>query len=377
MHRLPDRVIFIKVESRMNPTLPQDNAESPESRHSKEPWVAAFVTFAWVGAGQIYAGRKVLGFVLALLYPILGIIALYTLYSPHTPVLPGLVLIPVMIVLPFAVALHAFFSTRAKNSTEFEQERRSRKDPWLAVFLSAIFPPLGYLYLKRWVASALVLAAYVGVVVADYVCYTWVPDFHSPLYYVLHFFVARATYRSAKQFRATPVRNPVQLILVCFLMLYGLRLGADLLDLQVKRVHMAFPAMSPALQLGDRMLITRRFDPNIARGTIVNFRGDDQRNYLRRVAALEGERVEIKDGQVHINGAPLTWAPWNEIEFQMRRSTEPHEPVWLVPPGHVFVLGDNPSESRDSRDFGPVDMRAIRGVAYKIWWPLDRAGPLE
>jgi signal peptidase I len=41
-----------------------------------------------------------------------------------------------------------------------------------------------------------------------------------------------------------------------------------------------------------------------------------------------------------------------------------------------FVLGDNPERSRDSRHYGVVPLRNVKGVVYKIIWPLDRAGPI-
>jgi signal peptidase I len=42
-----------------------------------------------------------------------------------------------------------------------------------------------------------------------------------------------------------------------------------------------------------------------------------------------------------------------------------------------FVLGDNPERSADSRCYGVVPLRNIKGVVYKIFWPLDRAGPVD
>ncbi len=86
---------------------------------------------------------------------------------------------------------------------------------------------------------------------------------------------------------------------------------------------------------------------------------------VKRAVALPGETVAVRNGQVYINGQSLeeSWAI---------RQGGPDYPPTRVPPHHVFVLGDNRKDSRDSRRFGPVPVDQITGQVRFIFWPLDQ-----
>jgi signal peptidase I len=87
---------------------------------------------------------------------------------------------------------------------------------------------------------------------------------------------------------------------------------------------------------------------------------------IKRVVALPGETVEVRGGQVFINGQPLD-------EHWLTCQGRPNYPPQVVPPLHVFVLSDNRPNSRDSRYFGPVPTDRISGRALLVCWPLDQA----
>ncbi len=109
-----------------------------------------------------------------------------------------------------------------------------------------------------------------------------------------------------------------------------------------------------------------------ARGDIIVFRYplDPSRDYIKRVIALPGERVAIRDGNVYINGRLL-----DESAYPVTpdRSRYPDYQERVVPEGTVFVLGDNRPESEDSRIWGFVPQENIKGRAFLLWWPLWRA----
>ncbi len=92
--------------------------------------------------------------------------------------------------------------------------------------------------------------------------------------------------------------------------------------------------------------------------------------FIKRVLALPGETIEIKDNVVHIDGIPL-------IERYLKPGTAmaAYGPE-LVPPGEMFVMGDNRNSSQDSRFFGTVPIDTIVGKAFVIMWPVDRWGTL-
>lgn len=93
------------------------------------------------------------------------------------------------------------------------------------------------------------------------------------------------------------------------------------------------------------------------------------RPYIKRVVALPGERIALKDGSIFINGVLLD-------EPSYIPSTVPYrETSVLVPEGQYYVLGDNRSNSSDSRFWGPVPEENIIGTVWFSYWPPGEWGP--
>ena len=109
---------------------------------------------------------------------------------------------------------------------------------------------------------------------------------------------------------------------------------------------------------GDIVLYTR-INPAIERGDIISVAIPSGEYYVKRVVALGGDVVDIRDGVLYVNGTAETGA-------YVRGRTYPEEGnftyPYTVPEGTAFVLGDNREESIDSRFFGPVNLRQIKGV---------------
>ena len=141
------------------------------------------------------------------------------------------------------------------------------------------------------------------------------------------------------------------------------------------------PSMEPTLWSGDRILVNKLSYQlhDVNRGDLVVFRsssggtsGDD---LIKRVIALPGERVTAEGGRLLIGGGLLIepYLPFREgtADFGLVPwCTEPELGACTVPDGHVFVMGDNRSNSRDSRFFGPVPIESIIGRAFVRVWPL-------
>jgi signal peptidase I len=130
------------------------------------------------------------------------------------------------------------------------------------------------------------------------------------------------------------------------------------------------PSMLPTLHYDQRVMVekvTYRFAHGPRRGdvVIIEVQGEAE-PLIKRVVALSGETVEVRDGQVFINGELLE-EPWTT------QRGGPNYESTLIPPLHVFVLGDNRGSSRDSRSFGPVALDRLVGRAWLIYWPLDQA----
>jgi signal peptidase I len=142
----------------------------------------------------------------------------------------------------------------------------------------------------------------------------------------------------------------------------------------VKPFYIPSESMEPTLVEGDRVLVNRfiyRFrDPE--RGDVVVFHPPTapDEDYIKRVVAVSGDSVEVKDGKLYVNGEPQDEPYLAEAFIQ---GTFPAE---TVPDGYVFAMGDNRNRSGDSRVFGPVGLDAILGEGFLIYWPLGKIGGL-
>ncbi|MDI6870194.1 MAG: signal peptidase I [Bacillota bacterium] len=131
-------------------------------------------------------------------------------------------------------------------------------------------------------------------------------------------------------------------------------------------------SMEPNFHDGERLIVdkvTYRFRPP-ARGEVVVLRWappDPRLPYIKRIIGLPGDRLELRDGQVILNGRPL------EEKYIAEPARGEFGP-YVVPPGHYFVLGDNRNHSEDSRftAVGYIPLARISGRAVARYWPLTR-----
>lgn len=145
----------------------------------------------------------------------------------------------------------------------------------------------------------------------------------------------------------------------------------------VQAFYIPSSSMEPTLDVGDRVLVNklsyRLHDVN--RGDLVVFERPDGgqseiKDLIKRVIALPGETVEAREGTVVIDGRVL-----EEPYLAEDETVVDFAPV-EVPDDHVFVMGDNRDDSRDSRTFGPIHEDEIVGRAFLRVWPLTGIGTL-
>jgi len=124
--------------------------------------------------------------------------------------------------------------------------------------------------------------------------------------------------------------------------------------------------MYPAMKDGDLCVIFRREAQSLAglpyaAGDIVAYQAEGRR-HMGRVAAVAGDTIQIGDsGSVTVNGAGQSW----EIIFPTYARGELAYP-FTVPQGCLFVLGDHRTDTKDSRDFGPITLQSVDGKVISI-----------
>jgi len=128
-------------------------------------------------------------------------------------------------------------------------------------------------------------------------------------------------------------------------------------------------SMQPSLSTDNRVLVNlfiyKFSQPH--RGDIIVFECPihSGRDYIKRAIGLPGETIEIKKGVVFINGKKL-----NEPYIEYTDNDDMLEKT-IIPQGSIYVLGDNRANSEDSRYWGPVSSKLIKGKAQVIFWPPD------
>lgn len=155
----------------------------------------------------------------------------------------------------------------------------------------------------------------------------------------------------------------------------------------IQPVRVEGQSMMPKLHDQDRIFVNKFIYPlrewmgdrePIKRGDIVVllFPNDPSKSYIKRVVGLPGERVEIQDGKLFINGEQIEES-YLDPEYLSHDSTPT---VQEVKAHHYFVMGDNRNNSSDSRSWGLVPEKYIYGQAvyrYYPFMPFERVGKLK
>jgi signal peptidase I len=154
-------------------------------------------------------------------------------------------------------------------------------------------------------------------------------------------------------------------------------------------------SMLPTLQIGDHILVSKFVygvkmpftgtvvlpvrNPQTNDIVVFKFPRDPKLDYIKRVIGTAGDKIEVRNKKVFINGKPFDDKYGVHTDPRiLPASAGPRDnfgPV-TVPEGAIFVMGDNRDNSFDSRFWGFVDLKAVRGKAYIIYWSWDVQKPL-
>jgi signal peptidase I len=144
------------------------------------------------------------------------------------------------------------------------------------------------------------------------------------------------------------------------------------INLITARIRIESVSMENTLHPGNAVLVNRlAYQFGLPqRGDIVVFDPpfESPEPYIKRVIALPGEEVSIRDGIVYVNNQAL--------QEPYLRERPASRGTWIVPEDAIFVMGDNRNNSSDSRNWGPVPLENVIGQALFVYWPPDEMGSL-
>lgn len=269
------------------------------------------------------------------------------------------------------------------------------RKPWIAALLSLLFPGLGQLYagepwrgLAVYIGSLAVIAAMLGIglpktfpglIVFILVCL---------LYELWMLWDSVRVARRNQDYVLKPF-NRWYLYLAALLVINvsaSKLIVPKLLALSaVKSYKIPSGSMEPAVRMGDHLYADMTYyrSSRPARGDLAIFLSpDDPRiELLKRIIGLPGERIEIRDKVVYVNGQRLE-DPWGHYSKGQPAFGAPFSPELqkldnLAPVtiggDQVFLIGDNRDNSYDSRFYGPVPVSYLKGRALYVYWSPDRS----
>ena len=166
------------------------------------------------------------------------------------------------------------------------------------------------------------------------------------------------------------IKETVETIVIALLLAFVIR------TFVVETFWIPSGSMKPNLQVGDRIMAYKfLYNLNwVKRGDIIVFKYplNPKKDFVKRAIGLPGDVVQIREKKVFVNGKEIK-EPYviHNDNWEVGFPRDDYGPV-KVPPGSLFMLGDNRDSSDDSRFWGFVPEKNIIGEAFLIYWPLWR-----
>jgi signal peptidase I len=187
--------------------------------------------------------------------------------------------------------------------------------------------------------------------------------------------------KGGEPYRKTVVRDYLETILVCVIFVIFTRAFV------FQQSKIPSGSMLDTLLIGDYIMVNRflyaptsfEWEENILpvrdvrHGDVVVFKfpSEPETDYIKRVIGLPGDTVELRNGALFRNGI-YKEEPYVQEAYRLGDSPRGRNfgPV-RVKPGHYFVMGDHRNQSSDSREWGQVDRKLLKGRALLIWYSYE------
>jgi signal peptidase I len=261
------------------------------------------------------------------------------------------------------------------------------RKPWKAVLFSMVSPGLGHVYLGRAARGAKLYCVFMAVLPLGGFLAVRIPLFPLNLilpilcllflYLYVIFDSVRTAKRCANPFRPKEYNRWYIYVLLILASAAVQEFAArPAMRMFGQEFRITSGSMMPALQIGDHILVDKLwyvFNP-IQRGDVLVYRlpQDESRSFVHRAIGLPGETLEIREKRVFINGTPLEEPYATYGDWQTGRHGVPDRlgPI-TIPPGKIFMMGDNRDHSFDGRAWGFLDARKVQGKVVQIYLSTD------
>ncbi len=192
-----------------------------------------------------------------------------------------------------------------------------------------------------------------------------------------------------KRFKKSGLRENIEAIVIAVLLALFIR------TFIVQAFKIPSGSMLPTLQIGDHILVSKFIygvkmpftgktlipvsDPKPNDILVFQFPKNPELDYIKRVIAVAGDTVEIRDKKIFINGKPFVDEHGvfkDPLILPAEVAPRDNFGPATVPADKIFAMGDNRDNSFDGRFWGFVDLKAVRGKAWMIYWSWDVQQPL-
>ena len=341
------------------------------SNRPKEPWLAVVLSSFIAGIGQIYAERTLRGTILIFTTVALLCFSIWSILSPTCDILVSASVWVANLIIWIWNLFDAHKCARKANPDNFEVERKQDKDAWLALFLTKLIPGLGQIYIKKWLSG-------IGMIIAGLFLFAVrvkYPFLSIGLWAFYSTIVCYHAYISAPIQRESSKKaiSIIAIVILCSYLFEGFSPYVFRAYI-VEGFILPTESMKPTLLPGDRFLVRKSRKYILERGNVIVFKSPDEPDvpYVKRIAALPGEMLEIKNEILYIDGQKVQHPALKNIKYPNRDYIGQEGKPYTVPENHIFIIGDNSPNSHDSRNFGAIPLSDVIGKAYKIYWPLSR-----
>jgi len=265
-------------------------------------------------------------------------------------------------------------------------ESLKKRKPILAFLLSLVTPGLGQIYNGQFKKGISYLVGFLLV----YIIFSFLLfKFYGMIFYLIimlgfFLFISLDALLGATRLKEIALKpyNKWYIYLIIFLLssvVISPLLGWTIRNNIARAYKIPSSTMEPTVLVGDYLIADMKIykSEKPKRGDIIifEFPKDPSKDYIKRIIGLEDEKVEIINNKIYINEKLLD-DPWDYFENSDSVKGFPELENFgpaVVPKDYLFVLGDNRNNSQDSRFWGFVNIKKVRGKALYLYWAKNKS----